>query len=119
MANDNPDELDLVVKAITSHVSGDCEWQERAARRVRGDSDLKGLTPEGIKALLQVYVAGHPDQVRQVRDNRPEYAHQNFFYKVIVPVDEFKHGLFIEIILIDADPKDPAVQIVSTHEQKR
>ena len=51
MAED-PEELALVVKAIRCRVTGCCEWEDRAARRLRGDPGLQGLTPEGIVEAL-------------------------------------------------------------------
>jgi hypothetical protein len=113
------DELLLVQRATVSTVTGDCEWDERAARRVRQDPELQGLTPEGIKELLQDYVANQGGQIQQVPETRPEYSYRRFYYKVIVPVDGFRHGLFTEIVLSDEDPNDPAVRIVNAHEQKR
>ena len=114
----DPTELELVRRAIVRRVTGDCEWDDRAARRVRRDRDLRGLTPEGIKALLQDHVR-QGGQVDQLPENRPEYADRRFWYRVIVPVDEFTHGLFVEIVLDDDDPEDPAVRIVNAHEQRR
>jgi len=114
-----PPEIELVRRAIVSHTTGDCEWQEKAARRVRSDPDLQGLTPEGIKALLHDYVASEGPAVIDQRTETREEHDQPFWYRVIVPVPQFKHGLFIEIILVDDDPDDPAVRIVNAHEQRR
>ncbi len=112
-----PAELELVRKAIASHTTGDCEWHERAAERALCDPELQGLTPDGIKKLLEDFVnQGGP--IQQVSETRPQYSDRRFYYKVILPLNRFKHGLFVEIILVDDDPKDPAVQIVNAHEQK-
>jgi hypothetical protein len=79
---------------------------------------LPGLTPEGIRTLLIDFVAGG-GEVRQVEETREEYRHARFYYKVIVPLDGLRHGLFVEVVLDDDDPKLPSVRIVNTHEQRR
>ena len=115
---DDPEELELVRRAIISRITGDCEWDERAARRVR-DSLGPGLTPEVIKELLQDFVR-KGGEVHQVPETREEYARdRRDYYKVIIPVWKFKHGLFVEIILSDDDPENPAVQIVNAHGAKK
>lgn len=113
----NPDEVELVRQAILSHTTGDCEWSDSAARRVRSDPDLSGVTLEGITALLR----GHVDRggvIERRSETRPDYS-QECWFRVIVPVDRFRHGLFVEIILVDEDPEAPAVRIVNAHEQRR
>ena len=115
----DPAELALVVTAITCRVTGSCEWDDRAARRVRTDPDLKDFTPDGIKALLEEFVANHGGKLQQVVETRPEYSDRRFYYKAIIPVPEFKSGLFVEIVLDDDDPELPAVRLVNAHEQTR
>lgn len=112
-------ELELVRKAITCGVTGCCEWDDKAARRIRGDSLLLGFTPEGIKRRLCELVASCGEVIQQVPETRPEYSDRRFYYKVILPVDEFQHGLFVEIVIDDDDPDLPAVRLVNAHEQKR
>jgi len=114
------DEANLVHGAIISRVTGDCEWDDRAARRVRCDRDLQGLTPEYIRELLRDHVTQHGIGVIDQRpETRSEYSDYRFYYRVIVPVEEFQHGLFVELRLVDDDPDAPAVRIVNAHEQRR
>jgi hypothetical protein len=41
-----------------------------------------------------------------------------YWYRAIIPVAGLPRGLFVEVILLDdEDEADPAVQIVSAHEQ--
>jgi hypothetical protein len=54
-----------------------------------------------------------------VEETRPEYEDRPFYYKAIIPVPEFRHGLFVEIVLDDDDPDLPTVRLVNAHEQKR
>lgn len=113
-------ELGLVVRAITLglEIGGCCEWQDKAARRVRAKPPNQGLTPEGIKRLLCEFVAGQSGEVQQVAEKRREYLDRRFYYKTIVPVEGFVRGLFIEVVLVDDDPEYPVVAIVNAHEQK-
>lgn len=114
-------ELGLVVRAIQLGltIGGCCEWQERAARRIRASPPLQGLTPEGIKRLLCEFVATHPEEVHQVIEKRSEYSEHRFYYKTIIPVDGLRRGLFVEVVLIDDDSDYPVVSIVNAHEQGR
>jgi hypothetical protein len=115
----DPAEHQLVVKAITCNVGGCCEWDEKAARRVRSQPPWPGLTPEGIKELLIDGVANQGVEVIQVEEKRDDYKDRPFYYKAIVPVKELRHGLFVEFVLDDDDPELPVVRIVNAHEQNR
>lgn len=112
--------LDLVHKAIRSGWKGHIEWKDAAARRIRDDADLDGLTPEGIKELLHQFILdGQTLSERQ--ETRSEYLEDNpddpFWYRAIIPVPGFPRGLFIEVRLIDDDAEEPWVQIVNAHRQ--
>lgn len=114
----DPTEHALVVKAITCRVSGCCEWDEKSAQIFRYNPPLSNLTPEGVKDELIDHV-DNGGEVVQVDQTRPEYKDRPFYYKVIVPMQGLRHGLFIEIVLDDDDPDLPVVRIVSGHEQRR
>lgn len=115
----DPLELELVQRALAlSHVTGCCEWDEKAARRFRSQPPLPGLTPEGVQDLLYDFV-GRGGLISQVKEKRADYQDRPFYYKAVVPVEGFLHGLFVELVLDDEDPELPAVRIVNAHEQKR
>ena len=113
----DPDDVELVRRAILSGTTGDCEWSDAAARKMRSDPSLSLLTVQGITTLLRDYVA-QGGVIDRRAERRPEYP-QDYWYRVIVPVEQFTHGLFVELILVDEDPEAPAVQIVSVHEQRK
>lgn len=116
----DPAEHALVILAITCGVTGCCEWDEKAARRFRSGPPLEGLAPAGVRQLLIEHVRDEgPGVVTQVEETRPEYSDRRFYYKVIVPVAELRHGLFVEVVLDDDDPELPTVRIVNSHEQTR
>jgi hypothetical protein len=112
---------DLVHKAIRAGTLGQIQWKDSAARLVRNDPELLGLTPEGIPALLRQFVLdGNCLDVR--RETRAEYLAEHpddpFWYRAVIPVEGLPGGLFVEVRLIDDDPDDPWVEIVSAHRQR-
>jgi hypothetical protein len=85
---------------------------------VRNDRELQGLTPEGIKQEVIAFIKNGGD-IQQREEKRPEYSgEREFFYKVIVPLEGFAHGLFVECILGDDDPDVPTVYLVNAHPQR-
>jgi hypothetical protein len=119
---DEETQLELVRQAITNRLGGCCEWDEKAARRVRSDRGLCGLTPEAIKELLVDHVTDHPEAVTARRESRGHQTRypRDIWFRVILPVEDFVHGLFVELVLEDPpDPDVPGVVIVNAHEQRR
>jgi hypothetical protein len=113
-------ELQLVEKAVKlgKTTRGCCEWQEKAALRVRKDPDCQGLTPEGIRGHLIDFVT-NGGVIRQVVEQREPYRdHRDYYYKAIIPIVGFPRGLFVEIILSDDDIELPSVEIVNAHPQR-
>src|SRR4051812_32631286 len=94
-------ELDLVRRAIcqAKTTTGCCEWDARAAERLRQDrTALGGLTLQAVKsALIDFIIAG--GEIRQVAEIRPEYNDRGYYYKAVVAVPGYRHGLFVEIVL--------------------
>jgi hypothetical protein len=117
----NPAELALVCKAIAlgETTGGCCEWNEKAARRIRERPPCEGLTPEGVRQLLIEFVVRQGGKVIQVKERRAEHPDRQFYYKAIVPVASFVHGLFVELVVTDDDDDYPSVAIVNAHEQTR
>ena len=86
--------------------------REGANNSRRNLSEL-GLTPEGIRELAIEHVrAGGPIiQVRETDEGRD----RPYDYKVVLAVPVVPPGVFLKIRLIDEDPEDPAVLLVSAH----
>ena len=114
------DELDLVQRAVLlgRTVTGCCEWHDRAFRRVRNDADLQGLTPEAVRQLLLDFVAAG-GSIQQAKEQRPEYGDYEFYYKTVIPVAGFLHGLFVELRLTDDDADYPVALLVNAHPQRK
>lgn len=120
---DDPEEHALVVKALLEGLSNCVFWHEKGARLVREDRELEGLTPAFIRRVLVDFVRAQPDAgslVVQVAEQREGWRDAyRFYYKVILPVDGFRHGLFVEMRLTDDDPEFPGVTIVRAHAQRK
>ena len=114
------EEIDLVKNAILmgQTVTGCCEWHERAEKRVQADPDLHDYSPTAIRELTFDFVAAG-GTIQQIKEQRSEYAEFEYYYKLILPVPDFTHGLFVEIRLVDADPDCPSVHLVNAHPQRK
>jgi hypothetical protein len=116
----NPPRPDLVHKAICAGIFGNIEWQSAAYQRVRRDPDMQGLTPEAIRHLLREHVKdGNALEIREEtrEEKRLEDPENPYWYRAVIPVAAFSHGLFVEVILLDHDEEEPFVQIVNAHPQ--
>jgi hypothetical protein len=119
----DPREHGLVMKAFAlacgarNYVTGYVEWKAKSAELVRAHAvDLNYLTPEAIREMSIEFVkAGNP--VEQREEDRPEWSDFAFSYRIVLPVSGFPRGIFVEFALIDDDPDDPAILIVSAHKQ--
>ncbi len=120
---DDPEEHALVVKALQDGLSNCVIWHEKGARLVREDLELQGLTPAFIRRELIDFVRTHAyasAAVKQVPEQRDEWRDRfRFYYKVILPVVGFVHGVFVEIRLTDDDREYPGVTIVRAHAQRK
>ncbi|MDR3622612.1 MAG: hypothetical protein P4L85_24890 [Paludisphaera borealis] len=116
------EEHSLVCKAVRECLGGCFDWDERGARLVRQDWELQGLTPEFLRTEVCRHVRSEGDhEIIQVLENREEYRDDyRFYYKVILPIDGFRHGVFVEMILTGSDdPEFPEVTIVRAHLQRK
>jgi len=119
----DPGEQALVVKALRDGLGNCVIWDEKGAQLVREDPELEGLTPAFIRREVIAFVRSQSDAgavVKQVSEERERWRDDyRFYYKVVLPVDGFKHGLFVEMRLTDDDPDCPVVTLVRAHTQKR
>lgn len=110
----------LVVQALSCALSNCVEWiNDKEANRVRTDPVNQGLRPGEIIRLLREYVRdGDPSCIEQIREQREGWSdRRDYWYKVIVPVDGFPNGLFVELELLDDDPDVPVVVLLNAHPQ--
>jgi hypothetical protein len=92
-------------------VTGYVDWKETARTWVRdrlGDYD-----PRQIARLMFEHVDSG-GEIDQVVERRPEWDDRPFHYDLRIQVGG--RLLYIETILIDDDPEDPVIRVVSIHE---
>lgn len=119
----DPFEHQVVLKAFQlarsemGYVTGYVEWDAKQANLARGTlADLNGLTPEAVRTRAIDFVTdgGH---IAQQIESRKEYLDFRFYYKITLPAAGFPQGVFVEFRLIDDDPDNPSVLIVSAHKR--
>jgi hypothetical protein len=117
---DDRQEHSLVVKALQDGLSNCVFWDGKSNIRVRNGGGLHGITPSEIRQRLIEFVrrrgGGVVEQITECREYwRDRYR---FYYKVIVPMSGFTHGIFVEMRLTGQDdPEFPEVTIVNAHPQ--
>jgi hypothetical protein len=85
--------------------------------RLDADVDPWETAIEGLQGIEFVRGGG---SIEQVVEKRPEWKGEyRFYYKAILPINGFPHGVFVEIVLEDSDPDLPSVLLVSSHPQRR
>jgi hypothetical protein len=77
--------------------------------------NLLGHDLRAIAKLMHDYLqaGGRPDQVRE---RRPEYNDRDYHYDFRLPIPGRQHQVYIETILVDDDPSDPTIHVVSMHD---
>lgn len=109
---EDPDELALVIQALRDGLGHCVVWHERGARLVREDRDLAGLTPAFIRREVIALVRSQTEPssvMKQIPETREEWRSRYRFYdKVILPVEDYPLGLFVEMRLTDDDPESRA-----------
>lgn len=108
----------LVVQALTCTLSNCVVWvNDRTANRVRSDPANRGLRPGEITQLLREFVRiSDPACVEQKHEEREGWKdRRDYWYRVIVPIDGFPRGLFVELELLDDDPDVPIVALLNAH----
>jgi hypothetical protein len=115
--------LDLVHLAIRSGVLGHIQWKPAAERLANDDPDLHGIgiAAHHVRVMLREFVLDG-NSLDACMETRAEYLAENpddpCWYRAVIPVAGLPHGLFVEVRLVDDDPKEPWVEIVSAHRQE-
>jgi hypothetical protein len=76
--------------------------------------ELPGLRLRDIAKLMHDHVVGAGGTIDQVRERRPEYNDRDYHYDFRVMIGSRR--IYIETILVDDDPSDPTIHIVSMHD---
>lgn len=77
--------------------------------------NLPGRDLRAIAKLMHDYLqaGGRPDQVRE---RRPEYNDRDYHYDFRLPIAGRPRLVYVETILVDDDPSDATLHIVSMHD---
>lgn len=112
----DPQELELVRKAISLHEIGGClVWNDDAAKRLRDRPPIPDLLPGEVMELLVQFVK-NGGAITQKREGRPEWQdRRSYWYNAKIPFEGLPKGLFVEFWLPDDDPDFPVVELVNYH----
>ena len=93
------------------HFTGYVDWKETARNWVR--DQLGENEPRQIARLMFEHVEAG-GEIDQVAEQRPEWNDRPFHYDLRISVGG--RLLYIETILLDDDPGDPVLRVVSIHD---
>jgi hypothetical protein len=91
--------------------AGFVTWKPRAAAWVK--ENLEGYTTKAVAELMLSHIESG-GEIDQVRERREEWIQFDFHYDFRLRVGD--RLVYIETILVRADPNDPQVQIVNIHD---
>lgn len=86
-------------------------WKETALEWLA--KELNGFPYRLVNELLLRHVAAG-GEIDQVPERRPEWNDRDFHYDLRLPVAG--RLLYVETILVDDDPDDPTIHVVSIHD---
>jgi hypothetical protein len=91
--------------------TGYITWKPVAREWV--ENNLDGFTTRAVAEEMFCFVSAG-GVIDQVRESRAEWAGQRFHYDLRLPIEG--RLVYIETILIDNDPEDPTIHVVSIHD---
>jgi hypothetical protein len=91
--------------------TGYITWKSVARAWV--EKNLTGFTTRAIDEELFRYVEAG-GVVDQVRETRAEWSEYRFHYDFRIPIAGKQ--FYVETILVEVDPNDPTIHVVSIHE---
>ncbi len=91
--------------------TGYITWKSVAHEWV--EKNLEGLTTRALGEEMSRHV-GAGGEIDEVKESRPEWSDRQFHYDFRIPIEG--RLLYIETILIEDDPDDPIVHVVSIHD---
>jgi hypothetical protein len=75
--------------------------------------ELSGFPYRAVNELLCKHVEAG-GEIDQVSERRPEWNDRDYRYDIRLPIAG--RLLYVETILVDDDPDDPLIQVVSIHD---
>lgn len=93
------------------HVTDYVTWKDVARDWVR--QHLAQVTLRDLARTLYEHVQ-NGGLIDQVRERRPEWSDRDYHYDYLVSIQG--QIIYVETILVDDDPTDPTIHIVSIHD---
>jgi hypothetical protein len=108
----DPQILASIIQVLRNwHVTDYVTWKDVARDWVGQHLEL--MSPRDIARTLHEHVE-KGGVIDQVRERRPEWSDRDFHYDFRVSISE--RIIYVETILVDDDPTDPTIHIVSIHD---
>ncbi|HWG44874.1 MAG TPA: hypothetical protein VN688_19025 [Gemmataceae bacterium] len=108
----DPEILASIIQVLRNwNVTDYVTW--KAVARDWVGQHLEELSLREIARLLHEHVQ-NGGVIDQVRERRPEWSDRDFHYDFRVPIAG--RAIYIETILVDDDPTDPTIHVVSIHD---
>lgn len=108
----NPDILAKFQHALSQwRVTGYITWKPIARQWV--EQNLEGWTTRSVgEEMFRHFQAG--GDIDQTRETRPEWSQHRYHYDLRIEIDG--RLLYVETILVEDDPEDSTVHVVSIHD---
>ncbi len=108
----DPETLAKLQHALSQwQFTGYITWKSTAREWL--EQNLEGFTARSVgEEMFHFLAAG--GEIDAVRETRPEWSENRFHYDFRIDIgDRF---LYIETILVEDDPQDPTIHVVSIHD---
>jgi hypothetical protein len=101
------------IKQVLQHwnVTDYVTWKDIARNWV--GQYLESLSPRDIARMMHQHVE-NGGVIDQVRERRPEWSDRDFHYDFRILIGG--RVLYLETVLVDDDPTDPTIHVVSIHD---
>jgi hypothetical protein len=91
--------------------TGYVTWKAVARQWV--EQNLEGLTTRSVgEEMFRFFAAG--GEIDRIRETRPEWSEHRFHYDFRLDIGS--RPLYIETILVEDDPEDTTIHVVSIHD---
>ena len=108
----DPDIIAKIRNALSNwRYTGYVTW--KAVAKTWVDKNLDGMTARFVAEMMFEHVVSG-GEVDQVKETRSEWSEQQFHYDFRILIGD--RLIYIETILIEDDPEDPIISVVSIHD---
>jgi hypothetical protein len=85
----------------------------KAVARAWVETNLEGATTRAVAEMMFEHVVSG-GEIDQVKESRLEWTEQRFHYDFRISVGD--RLIYVETVLIEDDPQDPIIHVVSIHD---